>query len=392
MEKKYIVHYAEIGLKGRNRPEFERKLMKNLRRQHPVTDVRRLPGRLVVESEAELDLGNVFGVAWWAPAQEVEPDPDVMAGAAVEAVRPYLGKVETFAVRATIADKRFGMRSPDLEAHVGGIVQEAHGLAVNLSKPDLTVHLEVVLPEAFVMTEKKRGPGGLPVGMAGKLVGLFSGGIDSTVAAYLMAKRGAALELLHFYALRDARAAHEAKVGELAAEVARYVPRLMVHYAPYHEFQLATGNLPARLRRQELVVFRRFMARCAERLAELRWAKGIFSGDSLGQVASQTLENLAAVDHAIRGPLFRPLISFDKVEIIDLARRLGFYERAIGPYKDCCSIISRNPATVARIEYIEAIEAEIDIEGLIQSALKEIRSYVFEGGEAREVQSELAVD
>ncbi len=373
----YLVHYAEIGLKGRNRPEFERQLIHNIRAQHPIQRSRRLRGRIVVHSRADLDLSDVFGIAWWTRALETEADAGRISDLAERAAKGALSGQRTFAVRAKVADKRFAFGSQELAAKVGDRVRLATGLQVDLDDPDLVVYVEVTIPEAFVYTSRKRGPGGLPVGTAGTLMGLFSGGIDSACAPYLMAKRGARVELVHFYALSSAEAAHSHKIGPLARSLSRYIPHLAVHYVPYHGFELATAGLKGRDRRHELVVFRRFMARVAERLGGMRGALGIFSGDSLGQVASQTLENLAAVNETVEGVLFRPLIAYDKLEIIRLAKRIGVFSLATRGYKDCCSIIARNPSTRAHLDVVERIEAQLDLERLMREALAETVSYSY---------------
>lgn len=373
----YLVHYAEIGLKGRNRPEFERQLVHNIREQHPVQRARRLRGRIVVHSDVDLDLSNVFGIAWWTKAWETKAETRHIADLAEKVAKIALAGQRTFAIRAKVADKRFALGSQELAALVGDRVRRATGLDVDLDGPDLTVYIEVTIPEAFVYRARKRGPGGLPVGTAGTLMGLFSGGIDSAAAPYLMAKRGGKVELVHFYALPSAEAAHVQKIGPLARQLSRYMPHLVVHYVPYHGFELATSGLRGRDRRHELVVFRRYMARIAQRIGVERGALGIFSGDSLGQVASQTLENLAAVSEALEGPIFRPLIAYDKLEIVRLAKRIGVFSLATRDYKDCCSIIARNPSTRAHMDVVLRLEGQMDLEGLMQQALSETISYSY---------------
>ncbi len=372
----YVVHYAEIGLKGRNRSDFELCLAENIRTQHPaVQKVRRLRGRMVVEAEAGIDLRGVFGIAWWAEVDQVPSDLGAIREAVLRAVpQATTDGVRTFAIRVVQGDRVLAMTSQEVETELGAAVQAEIPLEVDLSAPDLTIFVEILRRNTYIYTEKFGGPRGLPVGASGKMMGLFSAGIDSAVATYLMAKRGARIELVHFYALPNGKIAHERKVGGLARRLLAYLPQLTIHYLPYHAFQLATADLPVQLRRQELVVFRRFMARAAARLAVEHGALGLFSGDNLGQVASQTLENLAAVDAAIQMPLFRPLISYDKQEIIDLGEQLGIFEIAKRPYKDCCSIIARHPATVAKPDRIEAIESMIGLEELLASVLAERES------------------
>ncbi len=367
-----LVHFSgEVGIKGQNRAEFENCLIRNIRKQLGVTAIRKEWRRIVIEHPEPLDLGRVFGVAWWAEAVVTPPTMEAMTAAAAQQVAARLGTFRTFRVKATRADKSFPLTSPEIQRQIGMHIESRFDLTADLKHPDLEVQVELTPDKAFVFTEKHPGLGGLPVGTAGKLVGLFSGGLDSAVAAFLMAKRGAEVHLLHFYALRDAETAHAQKVGQLATVLARYLPRLHVHYVPYHHFQFATLGLDRRLAKYDLVTFRRFMARTAERLAGQIGAQGLFSGDSLGQVASQTLSNLAAVDRVLHLPLFRPLIAYDKQEIIDLGTRLGMFEISTQDYKDCCSIISRKPATRANLKMVERIEAEIQVEALIEQSLAE---------------------
>jgi len=256
-------------------------------------------------------------------------------------------------------------------------VVEATGLKVDLTQPDLTLWVEVLSDRAFLYTEKYRGYQGLPVGISGRVMGLFSGGVDSLMAAWFMARRGAAVELVHFHAFTEARYAHHDKAGALAQALAAFIPGLRVHYIPYYLFQTATLSLSPREQRYELILFRRFMARAAEALARRYGAQAIFTGDSLAQVASQTMENLVAVDDAVTIPLFRPLIAFNKEETIGWAERLGFYEIAKQPYKDCCSIISKNPATRARIDVVRSLEERLDLEPVLRASLEAVETIAY---------------
>ncbi|MGD8814741.1 MAG: tRNA uracil 4-sulfurtransferase ThiI [Anaerolineales bacterium] len=374
MKTTYVVHYAEIGLKGRNRASFEKKLIENIAQTYSISKSWRLPGRIVLRSEEPLDLSTVFGVAWWALVDRTPSSVEDIGKKAIEKTRQNYPSPNSFAVRAKVADKRFELNSQELEVEIGRRVQDATGLDVDLTHPDLTLFIEITHSGALVFTEKKKGPGGLPVGISGKVMGLFSGGMDSAVACYMMAKRGCGVELVHFYAMPEAREAHKTKIGGMARSLQAYSATLVIHYVPYHHFQLATTKLPKMLRRHELVVFRRFMARAAEQLAHEHRATALFSGDNLGQVASQTLENLIAVDHAISMPMFRPVIGYDKIEIVNLAKRIGLFEQSIVAYKDCCSMISKHPATRAKYDVIETIEAEIGAEKLLSKTLSETES------------------
>ncbi len=374
MEELYVVHYAEIGLKGRNRSIFEKQLIENITRQHEVQKSWRLPGRIVLRAGPELDLSKVFGVAWWASARRVNASIDEIGSEAIEEARRGLERGQKFAVRAKVADKSFALNSQELEVEIGQRIRDATKFEVNLGTPDVTVFIEITHAGALIYTEKKTGPGGLPVGTSAKLMGLFSGGMDSALATYLMAKRGSRVELVHFHAMPNGNAAHGAKIGEMARKLTHYDADLCMHYVPYHRFQIAASGLPKKLQRYEVVAFRRFMARVAERIAMKRRIKALFSGDNLGQVASQTVENLIAVDEAISMPLFRPVIAYDKVEIVDLAKMIGLYELSIEPYKDCCSIIAKHPATRANKRMIEMLEADIRAEDLLEDALAEVET------------------
>ncbi len=391
----YLVHYgSEIGLKGKNRVDFIRQLRRNIQAQLPVEKVSLLHGRLLVESPHEdLDFSRVFGVAWWTKPLVVEkPTPASLHEAILtlaQRARERFQEKPTFAVRARRVDKGFPLGTLALERELGAVVVEALGWKVDLTHPQVTLHVDIVPGRALLYDEKHPGHHGLPVGSTGKAVGLFSGGIDSVMAAWYMARRGVTVELVHFHAFTEARYAHEGRAGKLARHLARYLPQLRVHYFPYHYFQAATLDLPPRQQRYELVVFRRFMARIAERIAREQGGQAIFTGDSLGQVASQTMENLAAVDAAVHIPFFRPLLAFNKQEIIDLGEALGFYSLVLEPYKDCCSIISRNPATRARMDVVEAIEARINIERLMEVTLaaRETFCYLPQGEALKEESS-----
>ncbi len=373
----YVVHYAEIGLKGRNRASFEKQLVENIHHVFDVEKATRLQGRILLQSKTGLDLSRVFGVAWWAQVQRAAADVELIGEKAIEKIGDRTKSDLKYAVRAKVADKSFPLNSQELEIEIGQRIKDATELQVDLTNPDLTIFIEITHAGALIYDKKIPGPGGLPVGTSAKMIGLFSGGMDSALATYLMAKRGSRIELVHFHALPNGEAAHEDKVGEMSRMLSGYDAKLCIHYVPYHQFQLATSGLSKKIQRYELVAFRRYMARVAERIAENRKAKALFSGDNLGQVASQTLENLIAVDDAITMSMFRPIISYDKVEIVNQCRKIGIYEISIQSYKDCCSIIARHPATRANLRMIERLEAEIRVESLVEDVLEEVETFHF---------------
>lgn len=384
MLNRYVVHYSEIGLKGRNRPEFEKRLILNIERQLGSVRCRRVQGRILIEADRQLDLSRIFGIAWWAPVVSCGPGLDQIAETAIELARDGLAEGERYAVRAKLGFKPYVLNSHELEIEIGGRIQQALGFGVNLTEPDLTVNIEVLQDFALLFGKRFPGPGGLPVGSTGKLMGLFSGGIDSAVAAYLLAKRGVRVELVHFYALPSAAEVDASKIGALARHLSTYLPTLRIHFLPYHDFQLATADLPGRLRKYELVTFRRFMVRVAERLARRKRCGALFTGDSLAQVASQTLENLSSVHDVHFLPLFRPLIGFDKIETIRLAQSMGAYDLAVQDYKDCCSIISRHPATRANRMLVEEVEELINVPQLVERALRQVENYEYRQGQVVE--------
>ncbi len=373
----YLIHYSsEIGLKGHNRRDFINQLRRNIRRQHPaVTSVEHLMGRLVAESPKAEDFGDVFGVAWWAKARALPAEMGAINAAAVEAARKLAAPGKTFAIRPRRADKRFPLNSQGIGRDVGAAVVEATGMGVDLTSPDIEIFVEIAPGTAFVFAERHSGPNGFPVGMSGKLLGLYSGGIDSMLAAYLMARRGARIALVHFHVFESAAEAHAQKVGKLAAKLGRNIPGLKVHYLPYRPYHRRAADIVRRYQAYRVVAFRRFMARTAAALAQQEHAKALFSGDSLGQVASQTLENMLAVNDALAGfPIFRPLIGWTKQEIIDWGEGLGFYDLAKQPYRDGCALLAKKPSTRANLARVAEMEALLDIPSLIEETLAQIET------------------
>jgi len=393
--KAIVVHYGELGLKGANRPDFIRQLRNNLRQKLQAAGcswaVRSIPGMLLVDVPEEADeaalarageaIGQVFGVAWHGPAtvvphggfvgEQAAADWDRLTAAALVMARKREDPNASFAVRVRRGDKRLPFRSVDLERRLGGaILQETQWRRVDLTRPDVTFYVDVRERESLVLAQRLPGPGGLPVGCAGRVLTLLSGGIDSPAAAWLLAKRGCRVDFLHFSADEpNAEAIRNSKIWELARSLARWTLGARLWVAPYTFFDLALmrGRVD-----HELVLFRRFILRAAERLAGELGAEALATGDSLSQVASQTLSNLAAASEAARMPILRPLIAYDKEEIVRLARRIGTYEIAIRPYKDCCALISRHPKTRSRADKIAALEARLfpDYERLIEQTLQ----------------------
>ena len=369
-----VVHYHEIGLKGRNRGYFERRLVDNLRaalRSTGDAAVEVLNGRLFVRtdappSEGVLDaVARTFGIAFFAPCVVVASDLQAMIDAALASLPTSF---RTFAVAAKRSSKEFALTSREINIELGAAVQAATGAAVDLGNPDVTLWLEVVGKRTFVYVERRDGPGGLPVGASGKVVSLLSGGIDSPVATYRVLKRGAKAVLVHFHSAPFTDRSSLRKAAELAKVLAQRQGDTVLYLVPLGEAQQQiVVAAPAALR---VVLYRRLMMRIAAEIARHERAKALVTGDSLGQVASQTLENIACVDDVATLPVLRPLIGEDKQEIITDARRIGTYETSILPFEDCCSLfVPKSPATRASADDCRAAEQDVDVDALVESCI-----------------------
>jgi tRNA uracil 4-sulfurtransferase len=392
-----VVHYQELALKGKNRPWFLGRLVRNLRRalsDLDVKTVRALMGRVEVvlgpetlPGEVSERISRVFGIANFSyagstpidngrsertgPTSEgtgATADLDAMAKAILEDLRERT--CTSFRVSARRADKRFPMTSPQIEREVGGRIKEARGWTVNLDAPHLEIHVELLTDRAFYFFGKERGAGGLPTGTAGRVVCLLSGGIDSPVAAHRMMKRGCTVTFVHFHSYPILSRASQEKARELATLLTRWQQRSRVYLVAFGEIQQQVVlAVPGPMR---VVVYRRLMMRIAEAIARTRGAQALVTGEVVGQVASQTLENLAVIGSVATLPIFRPLIGMDKDEITAEAIRLGTYPISIVPDQDCCTLFTpRNPLTRARLDEIQAAEQALPIDDLVDRAVRE---------------------
>ena len=373
-----VVHYQELALKGKNRPWFLGRLVRNLRAALADLDVRAvrsLMGRIEVElgPDASRDevgerIRRTFGIANFSHAGRAPLDVDQMAAAILSDLGDRT--CASFRVSARRADKRFPLTSPEIEREVGGRIQEARGWRVDLGKPELTIHLELLSDQAFYYFGKERGAGGLPTGTAGRVACLLSGGIDSPVAAHRMMKRGCAVTFVHFHSYPILSRASQEKARELVQLLTTWQQRSRLYLVAFGEIQQQVVlSVPGPMR---VVVYRRLMVRIAERIARSRSAQALVTGDVVGQVASQTLENLAVVGAVATLPLFRPLIGMDKDEITAEAIKIGSYPISIVPDQDCCTLFTpRNPLTRARLANVEAAEQALPIEDLVDRAVRE---------------------
>jgi thiamine biosynthesis protein ThiI len=371
-----VVHYQEIALKGRNRPWFLARLVRNLRdglSDLDVKSVRALMGRIevVLGPSAPVDdvsarIRRTFGVANFSLAGRAPLDLDAIAAA----ILGDLGDrtCGSFRVSVRRADKRFPLTSPQAEREIGGRIKQARGWPVNLSNPEFTIHVELLTNDAFYFFGKERGPGGLPGGTAGRVTCLLSGGIDSPVAAHRMMKRGCKVTFVHFHSYPILSRASQDKARELVQLLTQWQLRSRLFLVAFGEIQQQVVlAVPPPMR---VVIYRRLMLRIAERIARARRAQALVTGDVVGQVASQTLENLAVVGNVATLPIFRPLIGMDKDEIMADAARLGTYPISIIPDQDCCTLFTpRNPLTRSRLAEIETAEQALPIDALVERAV-----------------------
>lgn len=375
----YIVHFGELGLKGRNRIFFVRQLVENIRavlHDAEEAEVSSFHSHILVKVSTDLPaeiietrLGKVFGIAYFAPAMMTSADFEAISRAALQLADGVVTSETTFKVDTTRGDKQFPVYSQEVDREIGSRIVEQTGAPVKLKDPDVTVSIQIYEDAAYCFVRRLPGAGGLPVGVSGRVLTLFSGGIDSPVAAHMMLKRGCTLDLLHFHLLPSAELARASKIVDMARAVLAphrlAAPLYLISAAP---FETAMADVNTRV---ATVVFRRFIMRAAEQLALKRKALALVTGESIGQVASQTLPNINMISQATTLPILRPLVGFDKAEIVDAAQRIGTYDLSIQPYKDPCSIHARNPSTWANLDEVTRVEAEIDAPTLLETTLRD---------------------
>ena len=377
-----LVHYHEVALKGGNRKHFEYRLVHHLRAAlKPLAHVQveALQGRIRVSFEEEsawpylqAQIRRVFGIANFSLTRAVplaynNPDLTALEEAIVSHLptHPY----QTFRVNAKRSDKRFPKTSMDVEREIGTYVVEHTGKRVNLTHPDITILVELVPPFAYFSCQRDTGAGGLPTGTGGKVVCLISGGIDSPVASYRMMKRGCHAVFVHFHGRPYLSRVSEEKVRDQVTLLTAYQLYSRLHLIPFGEIQsqiIIKAPPPVRV-----VLYRRLMLRIAAHIAQQEQAWALTTGDSLGQVASQTPENIAVINEATTLPVLRPLIGMDKIEITQQAQSLGSFETSIEPDQDCCTLfVPKHPQTRSHLLHILKIEQDLDIPGLVQQGLK----------------------
>jgi thiamine biosynthesis protein ThiI len=376
MNQVILIHYHEISLKKSNRGWFENRLQQHIEallRDTPHGRIERFAGRMAiglspdsVVEEITTRLRAVFGIANLAAAHEVRADLETIASLLERLLEEK--KFRSFKIDARRATKDFPLDSQQINQELGRRVQKLTGAAVSMEHPELTCYVEIVRQRAFLYFDKIPGGGGLPAGTGGKVVCLLSGGIDSPVAAFRLIRRGCQAVFVHFHSFPHTTPESQEKVRRIIGVLARFQLESRLHLVPFAEIQreiVAFAPPPLRV-----VLYRRFMLRIAEFIALKEKGAALVTGDSLGQVASQTLENLRTVSAAAKLPIFRPLIGDDKEHIMAIARQIGTYDISIIPDQDCCSLfVPRHPDTMARLEQVEKAEQALNMERLIQSAL-----------------------
>jgi len=399
-----LIHYGEVGLKRKIQPQLRRLLQRNiqqtLKHNGYRVPVRQTRGYLSIDLESMLPAGRknilgllreIFGIIWYTRAvrikyaipadinnteikQDLEKTVLHLAAAKADAEK-------TYCVRVRRSDKRFPVKSLELERELGTLIgAKTQFRKVNLENPDYTFYIEIQSGEIYVYCEKLPGNQGLPVGSAGRVLTLLSGGIDSPVAAYLVARRGCKVDFVHFTASHvTPEQAHREKIARLAAQISRYTIQSRLYLIPYTYFQLALMNKKNPF---ELVLFRRFMVRVAEKISFQSKAKALVTGDNLSQVASQTIWNIAATVSVTNLPVLQPLITYEKQEIISLARKIETYPISIEPYKDCCALISRNPNVASKSNELNRLEEEIfpDYRSIIMDSIRDMITLNFQMG------------
>ena len=359
MEKVIVVHYGEIATKGENRSFFERKLVEAIRRA-TGGKVKRKYGRIEVEfsGDAVEKLAKIPGIRYFGVGYRTSLDLSEIREAALKALPE---SSQTFKVDASRSNKSFPLNSIEINRDVGRFIVERTGKKVDLKNPDAKVWIEICEKEAYVYSARIEGVGGLPVGVAGRVIALISGGIDSPVASFMAMKRGCEVVLVHFFN----KTMHSPKVREkirmLAEKLAEFQGEVKLYMVPFQDVQMEIiKKVPPKLR---MIVYRRSMMRMANLIAGMEGCKGIVTGDSLSQVASQTLDNINVIFAASKLVVLPPLIGMDKEEIIKVARKIGTYEISIQPYDDCCSfMIARHPETRAKIEDVTVYEDFLEME------------------------------
>jgi len=372
-----LIRYHEIALKKGNRSYFTELLKRNLVtavKDLGVKEIRSLPARLLLTFKNDIDqttvvgrIRSVFGVANFSPVERTPRELDVIQSRILDSLNGM--SFSSFRIETQRGDKNFPLTSPEINRQLGAPVKERSGARVDLTNPELTVTVEILPRDAFFGFNRIQGAGGLPVGASGRVVSLISGGIDSPVAAYRMMQRGCRLIFVHFHSAPYLDKTSQEKVRTLVSTLTRHQYLSRLYLVPFGEIQRQIVTVVARPLR--VVLYRRMMLRIAEALARTTKAKALVTGESLAQVASQTLDNIAVIQQASTLPILRPLVGMDKQEIIDQARRIGTFDISSIPDQDCCQLfVPKHPATKARTREVEEAEASFDVLEMVRLGIE----------------------
>ena len=382
MKEVILVKYGEIILKGLNRSRFEDLLIKNIKNAAGklIKSVRKSQAVIYIEPQDGADtdileekLKKVFGIVFIAKAGVFAKDMNVILTDGADYIAENMRFAKTFKVESKRSDKKFPFKSPEISRDMGGaILERCRGISVDVQNPDVTVRVEIRDAEAYVYTDSARckGFGGMPTGAGGKATVLLSGGIDSPVSAWMMAKRGVEIDAVHFFSPPYTSERAKEKVISLAKIVASFTGKFNLYIVPFTEQQLAIrDNCPEE---HLTLIMRRMMMMTAERIAKKHGSIALITGESLGQVASQTIHALAVTNECVSMPVFRPLIGMDKNEIVEIARKIGTFETSILPYEDCCTVfVPKHPTLKPTIESIAESQNKIDMEYWVNKAVEE---------------------
>ena len=371
-----LIHYAgEIGIKGKNRPLFEKKLLDNIRssiRKVGYTKLKKSYRRIIVEPKNNTDqilklLNCISGIAYYCLAETCSLNIEEIKNTALNLTKTLNPK--TFCVATKRSNKSFNLQSGEINEIVGKHITTNLKNKVDLQNHDLVIFIEIAEDKAYLYTKKIKGLGGLPVGITGKLVTLISGGIDSPVAAFRMMKRGCSIVLLHFHNYSKHSSEVKNKILELSNVISKFQFKTKLYLIDFKLIQQEiVKKIPPEVR---MIIYRRLMFKIGEEILKKEIALGFITGDSLAQVASQTIENLSVINEATKFPIFSPLIGSDKLDIIKEAKEIGTYDISVLPYEDCCSyLVAQHPTTKANLEEIKKLEEKLNIKELIETALK----------------------
>ena len=389
MKEIILIKNGELALKGLNRSTFEDALVKNMKRR--LSNIMRAnfiksQSTIIIDpidSDPDMDaavdaISRVFGIAGFSRAAVCEKDLDVIKATAVEYFKDTVNEVKTFKVESKRSDKNFPLKSPEISMEIGGTILENYPfLKVDVHNPDLVISVEVREKATYIHGNQIKGAGGMPVGTSGKAAVMISGGIDSPVAAWTMSKRGLSLDAIHFASPPYTSKRAEQKVHELLSKVSKYSGTINLLVVPFTEIQeRIKDDCPEEL---FTIIMRRMMMRIAVKLARRQGCGALITGESLAQVASQTLLALGCTDAVADMPVFRPLIGMDKDEIVSISRKIDTFDISIQPYEDCCTVFTpKHPKLRPTLEEVEAAEQALDIDALVERALSDIKIVVID--------------